>query len=299
MKLGIIGAGAWGSALSISSANCGNSIVLWSYDQKNTDEINTKHSITALPDVIFPKNIVATSTAEDLINTEAWLIVVPAAFFRETIKTFKEIWNEQPIIICTKGMEPNTYKFMSEILNEEIPSAIGHFGVLSGPQFAREVALGVPTGSTIAGPEIVKKTGKIALSNLYLEESDDIIGTEICGVGKNAVAILAGFYSKKAGGENEKALKLTLAWGEIVKFGLQMGADAKTFLSLAGLGDLFLSATSATSRNFSAGITIANTEKIDNKVTVEGITAIRGVLKRSETVKIKMPTLEYVASFIN
>ena len=224
----------------------------------------------------------------DLKTCEYWLIVTPAAFFRETVRKMRDVYNGQPILICTKGMEAQTGQFMSEILNTEIPEC-KDFGILSGPQFAREVATGVPTGSTLAGNERVRAGGHLALSTLYLQDSDDIIGAQICGVGKNAVSLISGFLTKKAMGENDRALFFTRAWDEIAELGVKMGADCRTFLLLCGVGDLFLSATSPTSRNFSAGLSIAQGEKING--TVEGIFALQGLVKRAENLGIQTPVL--------
>jgi glycerol-3-phosphate dehydrogenase (NAD(P)+) len=177
---------------------------------------------------------------------------------------------------------------MSEIMNDELPKC-RDYGVLSGPQFAQEVAAGVLTGSTLAGNRIVIEAGTEALNDLYIEASDDVIGVEVCGVGKNAVALIAGFSSVEIENENKKALIFTLAWNEVVKFGLANGAKIETFLTLCGLGDLFLSATSKTSRNYSAGIAIAMGKPIIG--TVEGIAALNGLVCRGIEKKINMPVL--------
>ena len=183
----------------------------------------------------------------------------------------RTVYNGQPILICTKGMEGESGQFMSEILNEEIPECVD-FGVLSGPQFAREVATGIPTGSTLAGNDRVRAGGHIALSALYLQDSEDVIGTQLCGVGKNAESLISGYLTIKSG-----------------ELGVEMGADCGTFLGLCGVGDLFLSATSPTSRNFSAGEAIARGEEYTG--TVEGIFALRGLIRRAEKLGIPTPIL--------
>lgn len=283
MNIGIIGAGAWGTALAVLSAESGNNVTLWSYDGNNAE----------FDGVTMPNSITVTDNMADLKPVDLWLVVTPAAFFRETLKKARNFYREQPVIICTKGIEPNTHKFMSEVLIEEIPEC-SDYGVLSGPQFAGEVASKVPTGSTLAGTVTVQMMGRRALGNFYLEESDDVIGAEICGVGKNAVALIMGYYSIKGRGENEKALVLTRAWNEVVKFGKMNGARTRTFLGLCGLGDLFLSATSKTSRNFSAGVAIANGADIVG--TVEGISALNGLVKRAADKGVPIPVLRDMQS---
>ena len=278
MKVGVIGAGAWGTALAIISARGGADVTLWSYDG------NCKQ----FDDVEMPEKIKTTREIADVANCDAWLIVTPAAFFRETLRGAAKFYNNQPIIICTKGAESTTGNFMSEIMTNELPAAVD-FGVLSGPQFAAEVARGVPTGSTLAGTSRAINAGREILNKLYLNPSDDIIGTEMCGVGKNAVALICGYNSVAAGGENERAMIFTRAWGEVMELGLRCGAKMRTFLDLCGIGDLFLSATSATSRNYAGGMAIARGEKPAG--TVEGIFALAGLLRRAKSMGVETPVL--------
>ena len=278
MKVGVIGAGAWGTALGVVSARGGADVVMWSYDG----------ACTVFDGVDMPKNLAVTRDMAQMQNTDAWLIVTPAAFFRETLVRARDFYAGQPIIICTKGAEPTTGEFMSEILTDVLPKC-EHFGVLSGPQFAAEVARGVPTGSTLAGDEIARRVGHEIFNKLYLSDSDDIIGAQMCGVGKNAVALICGYNFVAAAGENERAMIFTRAWGEVVALGQKMGARVETFLDLCGVGDLFLSATSATSRNFSGGMAIARGEQIVG--TVEGISALRGIIARAEKLGVPTPVL--------
>ncbi len=278
MKIGVFGAGAWGTALAYTCAKSGNEVIHWGFEGV----------FDGLLDLQKPEAVTRTSNMADLSSCEYWLIVTPAAFFRETVRKMRAVFNNQPILICTKGMEGETGQFMSEILNEEIPEC-KDIGVLSGPQFAREVATGIPTGSTLAGNERVRAGGHIALSSLYLQDCEDIIGTQFCGVDKNAVSLISGFLTIKASGENERALVFTRAWDEIVDIAVKMGAECGTFLGLCGVGDLFLSATSPTSRNFSAGESIARGEQYAG--TVEGVFALRGLIKRAEKIGVSTPVL--------
>lgn len=264
MKVGIIGAGAWGNALGVLSKKAGNSVKLWDPYAVDAD----------------------TREPKDLSDCEVWLIVVPGAYFRETVKKFKPFYNSQPVIVCTKGMEAVSSRFMTEILQEEMPESTEYCGILSGPQFAAEVARGVPTGSTLAGGSALQEAGKKALAGMYLEYSDDVLGLGICGTGKNAAALISGYYRESSAGENEWALCLYRAWREVATLGEALGAKKETFFELCGLGDLLLTATSLTSRNFSAGIALARKEEF--KGTVEGIAAIHGLLARASKVGIEM-----------
>jgi glycerol-3-phosphate dehydrogenase (NAD(P)+) len=279
MNVGVIGAGAWGTALGLIAARGGANVVLWSFDGE----------YKVFDGVDMPANLRVTRDMSQMRDMDAWLVVTPAAFFRETMRSARDFYNSQPILICTKGAEPQSCAFMSEILQDVLPEC-SEYGVLSGPQFAAEVARGVPTGSTLAATGAARRAGHEILNKLYLHDSDDIIGAEYCGVGKNAVALICGYNFVASAGENERAMIFTLAWGEIVDIGRASGAKSETFLDLCGIGDLFLSATSDTSRNFAGGMAIARGQDVIG--TVEGISALRGLISRAERIGIDVPILK-------
>ncbi|MFQ6777844.1 MAG: NAD(P)H-dependent glycerol-3-phosphate dehydrogenase [Alphaproteobacteria bacterium] len=286
MNVGIIGAGAWGSALSVSVARGGNNVVLWSFDglYKEFDGVE------------FPNNIVVSSDVCALSGCDVWLIVTPGAFFRETVKRFNGVYQNQPVIICTKGAEYSTGCFMSEIIKQELPQC-KNIGVLSGPQFAAEVASGVLTGSTLAGNDVILLAGRVIFSKLHISESNDVIGAQVCGVGKNIVALICGYMSVKSKGENERAYWLTMAWQDVINVGLAMGADLRTFSDLCGIGDLFLSATSETSRNYFAGVSLARNQEISG--TVEGVFALTGFIRRAQDLCVQTPCLTEMKKIMN
>jgi glycerol-3-phosphate dehydrogenase (NAD(P)+) len=275
MKVGVIGAGAWGCALAVSAARGGHDVVLWSYDGRTADFITG--------DIKISQNMY------DLQNSDIWLVATPSEFFRETVSVAREFYNKIPVIICTKGIEQGN--LMSEILSDVLPECTD-VGVLGGPQFAAEVARGIPTGSSLAGTPTAIRAGRAVLSEFYIQETDDIIGVQICGAGKNAVAVIMGHASVMATGENERAMILTRAWAEVVKIGLASGAKIETFLGLCGIGDLFLTATSITSRNFSAGVAIARNEPIFG--TVEGVSALHGLSAMARKSGIDTPILSKI-----
>lgn len=278
--VGVIGAGAWGTALAINIARGGANVILWSFDGEY------KH----FENIDIPNNLTVVTNPQDLKNADLWLNVTPAVFFRETIQKFTKYYNQQPVIICTKGADCRTHEFMTEILQSELPKCTD-FGVLSGPQFAHEVALGIPTGSTLAGTSAkVMEAGLQTLNLSYLDSTDDIIGTQISGVGKNVMALIAGYIHETIKSENERALIFTRCCNEIIKLGLALGAELKTFTGLCGLGDLFLSATSPTSRNYSGGIAIARNEELVG--TIEGIYAYETLIVRARKLDCDTPVLD-------
>jgi glycerol-3-phosphate dehydrogenase (NAD(P)+) len=287
MKVGIIGAGAWGTALAMTAARSGNDVIIWAHSK--ADEINQKRRNSWLPGVFISREIIATENIGDLSDADIWLVVTPTAFFSETMTKSRRYWRGQPIIICAKGIEPKSGKLLSEIISDKIPGADKYIGVLAGPQFAGEVAHAKPTGSTIAGSGKVRKAAHSALSALYLEDSNDVFGAQICGAGKNAVAMILGYLDGQGAGENERALKLTLAWQEIISFSRLFRAKTETFNKLCGIGDLFLTASSKTSRNYSAGFAIARGEKPTG--TIEGAAALKWIIKTARKHKLNLSVL--------
>jgi glycerol-3-phosphate dehydrogenase (NAD(P)+) len=293
MNVGVIGAGAWGTALAVLSARGGNDCALFFHDRALAENASKGRENPLLPGVEIPANVLCSAEIRLISDSDVWLIASPSGFFRRNLQKSRDFWRNRPIIVCTKGVEADTGKFMSEIIAEEMPEVqkSGLVGILSGPQFAGEVARGLPAGSTLAGRADVFAVSKRAIPGIFLENTGDIIGAELCGAGKNAVALLAGFLTGRGAGENEKALNITLAWNEIAGLGRRMGAESGTFMMLCGLGDLLLSATSATSRNFSAGHAIGRGQMPGRDATAEGISALRGLLMRAEMLGLSMPVL--------
>jgi len=317
--VGIVGAGAWGTALAVVVARGGNPVILWSAEEKIAKEINEKRRNSYLDGVSISREIIATNDMADLARADVWLIATPTEFFRETIQSVYATlrrdkksrpfesrrsasgdgWQKQPIIICSKGIEPQTGKLLSDVVMDVIPSAGRMIGVLGGPSFAFEVAMGKPTGATIAGPAKVRDAARSVLSGFVLEDSNDVYGVQICGAGRVAIAMLLGYMEGKGAGENERAMKLTQAWQEIMRFGrhfVPAGAEAKaghvktdTFSMLCGIGDLFLTASSKNSRNYSAGLALAKGQEFGG--TVEGVAALKWIVSIARKNKLHLPVL--------
>jgi len=277
MKVGIIGAGAWGAALGISVHRAGHDVVLWTYDNILPAGIN------------IPKETLVTNDLGALTDAGVWVIATPSQFFAETAHSAKKSYNSQPVIIATKGLT-RAGDFMYEIAHEVFGENVG---VLAGVGFATELADGGLTGGVIAGrSEIIEAAGTI-FADFVLDATGDVVGVQLCGAGKNAAAILMGYLDGQGAGENERALRISQIWGEIINLGASMGASIDTFLGLAGTGDLFLSATSKSSRNYKAGFDIANGKKPVG--TIEGINAVQGLLELGKKAGIFMQNVEFLA----
>jgi glycerol-3-phosphate dehydrogenase (NAD(P)+) len=289
MKVGIIGAGAWGTALACSVQRVGHDVVLWAFEAADAAKMQKVRRNDLLPGVAIPTEIFITNDIGVMRETDVWIIAVPSEFFSETTKRARGSYEGQPIIIATKGIDPDGM-LLSQIANESLSSKIG---ILSGPGFARELAEGRLTGSAIAGrPEVINVAQEI-FADIVLENTDDMVGIQLCAAGKNVAAVLIGYLDGQGAGENERALKLCQVWGEVVSLGLALDADRDTFLGLAGIGDLFLSATSRTSRNYKAGLDLANGKAPAG--TVEGIMSLRGLLELAEKAGIFTPNIEFLA----
>ena len=300
-KVAIIGSGSWGVALSIHLAKMGNTISLWSFDEDEARLINEERRCKFLPGVELPENINCYTNFNDTLqNTDIILHVTPSKFVRDTIKKYKDLVNEQPIIMCAKGFERETLYTLDEIIKEELPGKL--YGVLSGPSHAEEVSKGIPTAMVVASNSTeVKET----IQNLFMNEkmriytSDDIKGVELGGALKNIIAFCAGIAAQLGLGDNSFAALITRGLTEISRLGVELGASKDTFYGLTGLGDLIVTCLSEHSRNrkagklIGAGKTIEETRK-EVGMTIESIDNIEVAYELAKIHNVEMPIVDAV-----
>ena len=300
-KVAIIGSGSWGVALSIHLAKMGNTISLWSFDEDEARLINEERRCKFLPGVELPENINCYTNFNDTLqNTDIILHVTPSKFVRDTIKKYKDLVNEQPIIMCSKGFERETLYTLDEIIKEELPGKL--YGVLSGPSHAEEVSRGIPTAMVVASNSTeVKET----IQNLFMNEkmriytSDDIKGVELGGALKNIIAFCAGIAAQLGLGDNSFAALITRGLTEISRLGVELGASKDTFYGLTGLGDLIVTCLSEHSRNrkagklIGAGKTIEETRK-EVGMTIESIDNIEVAYELAKIHNVEMPIVDAV-----
>ncbi|MEP2990061.1 MAG: NAD(P)H-dependent glycerol-3-phosphate dehydrogenase [Parasphingorhabdus sp.] len=252
-KIGIVGAGAWGTALAQVLSEEQNHLLLWAREPDVVEQINTHHeNKTFLANHALRQNIVATSDMDDLASCEAILLVTPAQHLRASLKALPN--TNFPLILCSKGIEANSQMLMSDLAKELRPD--NPLAVLSGPTFADEVAKGLPTALTLAceterlwdrlKPLIAKPSFRPYYSN-------DIIGAEIGGAVKNVLAIGCGVVEGAGLGQNARASLIGRGFAEMLRYGTSRGARTETLSGLCGLGDLVLTCSSTSSRNFSLG----------------------------------------------
>ena len=254
MTIGIIGAGAWGTALAQALAGNGTAVIIWAHESELVAEINNAHTNSLfLPGAMLSRHIRATSNLAELAELPVLLVVTPAQHLARVLGDLPP--GKRDLVLCAKGIEVGTGRLMAEVAAAAAPDAI--LAVLSGPTFAHEVAAGLPTAVTLACAGGQTQWQRIAplLSRpmLRLYYSDDVIGAEIGGAVKNVLAISCGVVDGLGLGQNARAALIARGYAEMLRFGLARGARAETLAGLCGLGDLVLTCSSTASRNFSLG----------------------------------------------
>ena len=302
-KIAIIGSGSWGVALAIHLSKMGNSIKIWSYAEEEANLINKEKKCMFLPGVSIPENIECKTNFEEVIK-EADLIlhVTPSKVTRNIVKEYKKYIDSknQPIIICSKGIEKDTEKPLDEVILEEIPDA--RVGDLSGPSHAEEVSIGIPTALVIASKDeelknLVQST--FMNENLRVYTSSDIKGVELGGALKNIIAFVAGIAAAIGCGDNTFAALLTRGLVEIRKLGMVLGGEKETFYGLSGLGDLLVTCLSEHSRNRKAGFLIGQGKTIEETkkevgMTIESIDNIEVAKSIADKNNLELPILNAV-----
>ena len=252
--IGVIGAGAWGTALAQAMASDGTPVLVWAREAELVDEINARQSNSLfLPGVELSPAIRATTDLAELAPLPVLLVVTPAQHLAGVLSGLPDA--PRDLVLCSKGIEAGTGRLMAEVAAEVAPSA--SIAVLSGPTFAHEVAAGLPTAVTLAcaGTEAQWARLAPALSRPSLRPyySDDVTGAEIGGAVKNVLAIACGVVEGLNLGQNARAALIARGYAEMTRFGLARGARAETLAGLCGLGDLVLTCSSTSSRNFALG----------------------------------------------
>lgn len=302
MRIGVVGAGAWGTALAQVMAQ-GGDVLLWALEKEVADAVNQSHlNPLYLPDVPLSPAIRATINLEDMAECDALLIVTPAQHLRTTLTRLP--LHDAPLILCAKGIEVGSGRLMSQVAEEVAPRA--RVAVVSGPTFAHEVAAGLPTAVTLACADLAlaeRLAMRIARPTFRPYLSDDVIGAEVGGAVKNVLAIACGVAEGAGLGLNARAALISRGFAEMTRFGLALGARAETLSGLSGLGDLVLTCSSTNSRNFSLGKGLGQgqraTELLSNRRTVaEGAFTAPVLRDVARQAGVEMPIVEGVCALI-
>ena len=275
MRLGVIGGGAWGTALAQVASTGGEETLLWAMEPEVVEAVNSRHENPVfLPNIPLNAAITATSDLAELDSCDAWVLVTPAQHMRSVLE--RAPVDCRPLVLCSKGIEQETGKLLHEVAHEVCPSS--PVAVLSGPTFAHEVAAGLPTAVTLACEDRAlgeKLRARINLVNFRTYCTDDVAGAEAGGAVKNVLAIACGIVEGKRFGQNARAALIARGFAEMTRFGVAMGGRRETLAGLSGLGDLVLTCSSTSSRNFSLGKAIGEGGKVadlmkDRRTVAEG-----------------------------
>jgi len=302
-KFGVIGGGAWGTALAQLLAADGAPVRLWAREEDVVTAINAGHRNPAfLPGAALSPSLTATGNLVDLADLDALLVVVPVPFLRAVLAELPP--GDAPLIFCSKGMEAGSFAFPIDMARDLAPSR--PHAVLSGPTFAHEVAAGLPTAITLAAADADLATEiarALARPHFRPYVSTDVIGAEIGGAVKNILAIACGIVDGAGLGLNARAALISRGFAEMTRFGLSRGAQAETLAGLAGLGDLVLTCTSSNSRNFALGQGLGRGESAevliaDRRTVAEGAFSAPVVAAAARADGIDMPITDTVARLV-
>lgn len=299
MKITVIGAGSWGTAIAGVAATRADEVVLWSHDDASTQGINAEHrNPLYLSYYTLPENVTATGDfAEALEGADGIIAVVPSPFLRATIRqAAPHIGEDTPVLCLTKGIEEGTGKLMSELVAEEIGSP-RRVAALSGPNHAEEICKGSLSASVVAAtdPAVAEFFKALLISPSFrIYTTDDIIGIETCAAVKNVIAIVCGIAAGYGYGDNTLALIMTRGLAEISRIVYARGGDPMTCMGLAGMGDLVATCTSEHSRNRSFGVAFAKGETLKGyqrrtHMIVEGAAAARSCAELARKLGVDAP----------
>lgn len=302
-KIGIIGAGSWGIALSVLLHNNGHEITVWSILEDEINMLKTEHEHKdKLPGVKLPEDMIFTTSLPEAIEGKDILVLaVPSPFTRSTSHNMKPyVADGQIIVNVAKGIEEHTLMTLSQIIEEEVPQA--NVAVLSGPSHAEEVGRGIPT--TIVVGAKTRETAEY-IQNVFMSDvfrvyiSPDVLGIELGAALKNVVALAAGIADGLGYGDNTKAALITRGITEIARLGTAMGGKFETFCGLSGIGDLIVTCASMHSRNRRAGILIGQGKTMEEamaevKMVVEGVYSAKAAKALAEKYHVELPIIEQV-----
>ena len=305
-SVGIVGGGAWGTALAQTARLAGREVLLWALEADVVAEINSRHANTPfLPGVPLDPALRATVTLAEVAVCDAVLMVVPAQHVRTIAGQLTPYLSRgKPVVMCAKGLEQSTGKLMGEVMAEALPAATQ--AVLSGPSFAADVARGLPAAGTIAtAEESLGQQLAVALGyrNLRIYWSGDLIGVQLGGALKNVLAIAAGIVHGRGLGASAHAALVTRGFAELRRFGSALGAKPETLMGLSGLGDLLLTCGSPQSRNMSLGHALGEGKSLKSvlesrRSVAEGVYTAAAVTRVAGRHGIEMPICEAVHAIV-
>ena len=302
----VLGAGAWGTALAQVCAAAGREVQIWAREPQVVQSINAEHeNALFLPGLALNPAICATGDLAKAAKSELILAAPPAQHMRAMLQAIRASLPANPhIVLCAKGVERGSLALMTEVLGAELPHATP--AVLSGPGFAKDVARGLPTATTIASPNAAfaqRVVATIGLPTFRPYVADDLVGAEIGGAVKNVIAIACGVAEGRKLGDGARAALITRGFAELTRLGLAMGAKAETLSGLCGLGDLVLTCASLSSRNTSLGAALGEGRTLadivaERRSVAEGMESAPAVVALARKYQVEMPICAAVADIL-
>lgn len=297
LRITVLGGGSFGTAMANIASRNGCDTIMWIRDADTAREIQqSRVNVRYLPDFTIDENLTITADlAQAIQNRDIILVAIPSHSFRHVLKQIAPMLSGQVVVSLTKGIEKDSFNLMSDIIRQELPEVA--YGVLSGPNLAKEIMQGMPAGTVIASASAqVRQAVQTALHSPLFRvfASDDVHGVELAGALKNIYAVAMGMGVAYNIGENSKSMLITRALAEMSRFAVQMGANPLTFLGLSGVGDLFATCNSPLSRNYQVGYALGQGKTLTEAVqalgqTAEGINTIVQVKAKAEELDIYMP----------
>jgi len=304
-RIGVVGAGAWGTALAKHLADKGLHVRLWAYEREVVNSIETlRENQLFLPGVSLPASLTATNILGEAVqDCDGLLFAVPSHVARAVLQQIGPLFDNVPVISATKGVEEDTFKLMTQVMEDVLPPALHRqMLVLSGPSFATEVSQGQPTAVCLAGRDSATVSAFQAVfmtGTLRVYADSDVIGVQLGGALKNVMALAAGVVDGLGLGHNTRAALITRGLAEMVRLGIAMGADPRTFYGLSGVGDLVLTCTGTLSRNHTVGVRLGKGEKLETilggmHAVAEGVRTARAALGLARRAKVEMPIVQEI-----
>jgi len=303
--IAVLGAGAWGTALALAALTAGRKTTLWVREDDVLAGIRAGAGNAFLPGVTIPKELDVTGELAQACKADALLLAVPAQVLHAFADGLRPLLAPgKPLVICAKGIEKNSGKLVTEMLAEALPDAA--LAILSGPSFARDVARGLPTAVTVAAKGDLAARLQAALGSAAFRPyaSDDLIGVALGGAAKNVYAIACGVVEGMGLGENARAALLARSFAELSRLGERLGARRETLMGLSGLGDLVLTATSVSSRNFSFGVELGRGKtvaelSVPGRPLAEGVDTAPALVSRAHAVGVELPIAQATADLLS
>ncbi len=304
-NIAVVGAGAWGTALAAIAADAGAKVTLWARECEVVESLlKNRENTLFLPGIAVPDGIEPTGDLARARDADAVLLASPAQHVRTVLLALRpNVKPQTPIVICAKGIELQSGLLLTEVLADVLPDADP--AMLSGPSFARDVASGLPTAVTIAAREAVamRLAASLGRAGFRPYVSEDLVGVALGGAAKNVYAIACGMVQGAGLGESARAALMSRGFAELLRLGAALGARAETLMGLSGLGDLVLTATSMSSRNFALGAALGKGASLaelsgEGRPLAEGAATAPALIARARRHGVELPIAEAVADVL-